>query len=100
MYAESFVMGGEFIGLHYGLIRHLPLIFRESRARPTCTMELTKIPWNFFNLLFFSPLGERGGSSQGKRKCYEYPPYFKQNTQTNPMSVRGEQAATSSLYVV
>ena len=62
----------------------VPLIFRESR--PTCTTELTKITLNFF----FLP--ERWeGNSHGKRKCYGNPP---KNTQTNPMSVRGELAAT------
>ena len=61
MYAESFVMGGEFIGLHYGLIRHLPLIFRESRARPTCTMEL-KSHGIFLIYNFFAHLEEGEGA--------------------------------------
>ena len=82
------------------MVRHLPLIFSESRARPTCTMVLTKIPWNFFNLLFFSHLEEGKGAVKESESVTDTPPYFKQNIQTNPMSVRGDHAATSSLYVI
>ena len=64
----------------------VPLVFCESQPHPTCTTELTKIPWIFFLL--------GGRERKWKWQCYGYPPYFEQNTQTNPMSVRGEPAVT------
>ena len=78
MYAEIFVRGVENLS-----------IFRESRPRPTCTTELTKIPWNFFST------GKEGkGTVKESKSVMDTPPYFERNSQINPMSLRGEPAAT------
>ena len=44
---------------------------------------------------FFFPPGRKGREQSRKAKVLRISiPYFEQNTQTNPMSVRGEPAAT------
>ena len=43
---------------------------------------------------------EGKGAVKESESVTDTPPYFKQNTRTNPMSVRGEQATTSSPYVI
>ena len=58
------------------------LIFRESRPCPTCTTE------------FFFTWKEGKVTVKESESVTDTPPYFEKNTQTNPMSVRGEPAAT------
>ena len=73
----------------------MALVFRESRPRPICTTELTKIPWNFF------PTWMEGKETVKESESgRDSPLYFEENTQTNLMSVRGELAATRFLYVI
>ncbi len=68
------------------------LIFRESRPCLMCSTELTKIPRIFFP--FFPAWKEGKGTVKESESVKDIPPYFEQNSQTNPMSVRGEPAAT------
>ena len=71
------------------------LSFRGSRARPMCITELTKISYNFF------PSVRKGREKARKEKSVtDTPPYFEQNTQTYPMSVRGEPAATRFIVYI
>ena len=67
----------------------VPLIFHESQPHPTYTTEVTKIPW-----IFFSTWKEGKGTVKESESVTDTPPYFEKNTKTNPMSVRGETAAT------
>ena len=63
-----------------------PLIIRESRPVPQAPRNC-KITWKF------PPPGKKGTVMESQI-VKNTPPYSEQNTQTNPMSVRGEPAAT------
>ena len=96
---QKFVRGGEFIGHYYGLTQHFILC-----AEALSTIDLPEVPTPFHahhgidqnpKVCLFSTWKEGKRTVKRSKNVTD----FEQNTQTNPMSVRGGPAATRSIVV-
>ena len=73
----------------------MPLIFCESQPHLHVHHRIDQNPMLFVCLLFVVVFPTEGkGTVKESESVMDTPQYFELNNQTNPMSVRGEPAAT------